>query len=76
MDGHFYKTVIFFLLKKRFNNVNVSFAVSTDGGLITPTVNNADDLRIGAIASATKDLISRARVNKLKPEEYSVKKNL
>jgi pyruvate dehydrogenase E2 component (dihydrolipoamide acetyltransferase) len=54
----------------QYNNVDVSVAVSTDGGLITPIVRNADQKSLPQISTEMKDLASRARANKLKPEEF------
>ncbi len=54
----------------QYNNVDVSVAVATDGGLITPIVRNADQKTLAAISTEMKDLAKRARENKLKPEEF------
>lgn len=54
----------------QYNNVDVSVAVSTDGGLITPIVRNADQKTLPQISMEMKDLAARARANKLKPEEF------
>jgi pyruvate dehydrogenase E2 component (dihydrolipoamide acetyltransferase) len=54
----------------QYNNVDVSVAVATDGGLITPIVRNADQKSLPQISSEMKDLAKRARENKLKPEEF------
>jgi pyruvate dehydrogenase E2 component (dihydrolipoamide acetyltransferase) len=54
----------------QYNNVDVSVAVSTDGGLITPIVRNADQKSLPQISTEMKDLAKRARENKLKPEEF------
>ena len=54
----------------QYNNVDVSVAVSTDGGLITPIVRNADQKSLAQISTEMKDLAKRARENKLKPEEF------
>lgn len=54
----------------RNRDVDISVAVATDGGLITPVVRNADKKGLEAISSEVKQLASRARANKLKPEEY------
>ncbi len=54
----------------QYNNVDISVAVSTDGGLITPIVRNADQKSLPQISSEMKDLASRARAGKLKPEEF------
>jgi len=50
--------------------VDVSVAVSTDGGLITPIVRGADSLGLLGIGEKVKELAGRARLGKLKPEEF------
>ncbi|XP_076067374.1 pyruvate dehydrogenase protein X component-like isoform X3 [Oratosquilla oratoria] len=50
--------------------VDISIAVATDAGLITPIVKNADMLGIQEIAEKVRDLAGRARENKLKLEEF------
>lgn len=54
----------------RFENVDVSVAVSTDTGLITPIVFKADTKGIIEISKEIKELAKRARENKLKPQEF------
>lgn len=54
----------------QYNNVDISVAVATDGGLITPIVRNADQKSLAQISTEMKDLATRARENKLKPEEF------
>lgn len=54
----------------QYNNVDISVAVATDGGLITPIVKNADQKSLAQISNEMKDLAKRARENKLKPEEF------
>lgn len=54
----------------RYSNVDISVAVATEGGLITPVVKNADQKSLPYISNEVKDLAGRARANKLKPEEY------
>lgn len=54
----------------QYNNVDVSVAVATDGGLITPIIRNADQKSLPQISAEMKDLAGRARANKLKPEEF------
>lgn len=49
---------------------DICVAVATDGGLITPIVKSADRLGLFAINEAVKDLASRARAGKLKPDEF------
>jgi pyruvate dehydrogenase E2 component (dihydrolipoamide acetyltransferase) len=53
-----------------YNNVDVSVAVAIEGGLITPVVRNADQKDIMQISAEVKSLASRARDNKLLPQEF------
>jgi len=53
-----------------FQRADISVAVSTPSGLITPIITHADTKGIAAISTEMKDLAARARDNKLKPEEY------
>ncbi|KAF2456127.1 dihydrolipoamide acetyltransferase component of pyruvate dehydrogenase [Lineolata rhizophorae] len=49
---------------------DVSVAVATPAGLMTPIVKNVGGLGLQGISAAVKDLGARARAGKLKPEEY------
>jgi len=49
---------------------DVSVAVATPGGLITPIIRSAETKSLSTISAEMKDLASRARDGKLKPEEY------
>jgi pyruvate dehydrogenase E2 component (dihydrolipoamide acetyltransferase) len=55
---------------RQHNVVDVSVAVATPVGLMTPIVKNADSIGLAAISGQVKDLGKRARDGKLKPEEY------
>eukprot|EP00898_Chlorokybus_atmophyticus_P002116 jgi/Chlat1/2905/Chrsp2S04631 len=55
---------------KPFSSVDVSVAVATDNGLITPIIKNADQKTLTAISAEMRDLATRARANKLKPHEF------
>lgn len=55
---------------RQFSNVDISVAVSTPVGLMTPIVKNVEGLGLSSISSQVKDLGARARDGKLKPEEY------
>lgn len=55
---------------RQFNTVDVSVAVSTPTGLITPIVTGVEGRGLESISSAVKELAKKARDNKLKPEEY------
>jgi 2-oxoglutarate dehydrogenase E2 component (dihydrolipoamide succinyltransferase) len=48
---------------------NISFAVDTERGLLTPVIRDASTLTIAQIATQIADLASRTRENKLKPDE-------
>jgi 2-oxoglutarate dehydrogenase E2 component (dihydrolipoamide succinyltransferase) len=48
---------------------NISFAVDTDRGLLTPVIRDAASLSLAQIALQIADLASRTRENKLKPDE-------
>jgi pyruvate dehydrogenase E2 component (dihydrolipoamide acetyltransferase) len=51
-------------------NVDVSVAVATPSGLITPIVFGADRLQIEQISNTVRELSGKARENKLKPQEF------
>jgi len=53
-----------------FSRADISVAVSIPSGLITPIITGADAKSMSAIANEMKDLASRAKDGKLKPEEY------
>ena len=53
-----------------FTRADISVAVSTPTGLITPIVKDAANRALSAIATEIKDLAARARDGKLKPEEF------
>ncbi|CAI4222093.1 unnamed protein product [Auanema sp. JU1783] len=50
--------------------VDISVAVATPTGLITPIVTNADVLGVRNISHKVKELSNRARENKLQPHEF------
>ncbi|MBB4153675.1 pyruvate dehydrogenase E2 component (dihydrolipoamide acetyltransferase) [Sphingomonas jinjuensis] len=53
-----------------FHRADISVAVSTPAGLITPIIAGAESKSLSAISTEMKDLAARARDNKLKPEEF------
>lgn len=55
---------------RQYNTVDVSVAVATPIGLMTPIVKGVEGLGLSSISSQVKDLGKRARDGKLKPEEY------
>jgi pyruvate dehydrogenase E2 component (dihydrolipoyllysine-residue acetyltransferase) len=56
------------MLKHKHSDVGV--AVAMPGGLITPIVRRAETKSLSVISNEMKDFAARARVRKLKPEEY------
>ena len=56
------------MLKHRHSDVGV--AVAMPGGLITPIIRKAETKPVSVISAEMKDFATRARVRKLKPEEY------
>lgn len=54
----------------RYSNIDISIAVALEDGLITPIVKNADEKSVLSISKEVKDLVSRAKSGKLKPEEF------
>ncbi|RDV44621.1 2-oxoglutarate dehydrogenase, E2 component, dihydrolipoamide succinyltransferase, partial [Leifsonia sp. ku-ls] len=50
---------------------NISIAVDTERGLLTPVVRNASELDIAALAKEIGDLAERTRDNRLKPDELA-----
>ena len=55
---------------RQHNTVDVSVAVATPIGLMTPIVKGVETLGLESISAQVKDLGKRARDGKLKPEEY------
>ena len=55
---------------RQHHTVDVSVAVATPVGLMTPIVQGADSRGLQSISAQVKDLGKRARDGKLKPEEY------
>ncbi|KKJ75496.1 branched-chain alpha-keto acid dehydrogenase subunit E2 [Kiloniella litopenaei] len=53
-----------------YKNADISVAVATPSGLITPIIKAAQNKGLGVISEEMKDLAGRARDGKLKPEEY------
>jgi pyruvate dehydrogenase E2 component (dihydrolipoamide acetyltransferase) len=54
----------------RHSRADVGVAVAIPGGLITPVIRAAETKTLSVISNEMKDLASRARARKLKPEEY------
>ncbi len=54
----------------QFKHADISVAVSTPNGLITPIVKHAETKGLKQISAEIKDMAGRARDGKLKPEEF------
>ena len=55
----------------QYGSVNLSVAIAVEDGLVTPVIRDAQNLSLKEISAAVKDLATRARDKKLKPEEYA-----
>lgn len=55
---------------RQYHTADISIAVSTPTGLITPIVKNAGGIGLATISSTTKSLAAKARQGKLQPQEY------
>ncbi|KAJ2352066.1 pyruvate dehydrogenase complex dihydrolipoamide acetyltransferase component (E2) [Coemansia sp. RSA 2618] len=55
---------------RQHHHADIAVAAATPAGLITPIVKTCDAKGLKAISSEVRDLVTRARANKLKPEEF------
>jgi len=55
---------------RKYNYVDISVAVATPSGLITPIIEDADRKSLSQISAQMKDLARRAKENKLLPQEF------
>jgi pyruvate dehydrogenase E2 component (dihydrolipoamide acetyltransferase) len=55
---------------RHYAHADIAVAVSTDTGLLTPIVRNADSKPLSVISAEIADLAARARAGQLRPEEY------
>ena len=53
------------------SEVNLAFGVAIDDGLLTPVINNADQLSLVDLSAEAKSLISKARSKRLMPDEMA-----
>jgi len=54
---------------ERYARVNVGVAVAVEGGLIVPTVFDADGKSLGEISRETRELAARAREGRITPQD-------
>uniref|UniRef100_A0A5B6ZQ91 Dihydrolipoamide acetyltransferase component of pyruvate dehydrogenase complex n=1 Tax=Davidia involucrata TaxID=16924 RepID=A0A5B6ZQ91_DAVIN len=52
------------------DSIDISVAVATEKGLMTPIVRNADQKTISSISLEVKELAAKARTGKLTPDEF------
>jgi pyruvate dehydrogenase E2 component (dihydrolipoamide acetyltransferase) len=55
---------------RRYKKVDISVAVATPGGLVTPIVRNADEKSLRQISAEIRQLAARAREGRLRPDEF------
>jgi pyruvate dehydrogenase E2 component (dihydrolipoamide acetyltransferase) len=55
----------------QYGGIHLSVAVAVEEGLVTPVIRDAQKKSLREISEAVKDLATRARGKKLKPEEYA-----
>jgi len=56
----------------KFNSeIDVAFAAATPAGLVTPVIKEAGAKSVAAVSAEAKDMASRARSNRLLPEEFT-----
>ena len=55
----------------QYASVNLSVAVAVEEGLVTPVIRDAQKKTLREISDAVKDLATRARNKKLKPDEFA-----
>ena len=54
----------------QYPGIHLAVAVAVDDGLVTPVVRDAQNKSIFEVSRNVKDLATRARTKKLKPDEY------
>jgi pyruvate dehydrogenase E2 component (dihydrolipoamide acetyltransferase) len=54
---------------RAYSQVDISVAVATDRGLVTPVLRGVERMTLSGLAAATSDLVARARLGKLRQEE-------
>lgn len=54
---------------RRYDHVDIAVAVATDGGLLTPVVRGVDGLSLLGVSARILELVTRARLGRLRQEE-------
>ena len=55
-------------------DINVAMAVALDGGLITPTLKQANKMNLVALGGKWRELVKKAQEKRLTPDEYTTGK--
>ncbi len=56
---------------QKYGHINLAFAVALEDGLITPVIENAQNLNLLEIQKASRRLAEKARQGNLNPEQYN-----
>ncbi len=56
---------------RRYNTAHIGIAVALDEGLIVPVVRSAEKLSLSDINKISRQLVDKARENRLTPDEYT-----
>lgn len=56
---------------RNFNTVDISIAVATDNGIITPIIWDADKKSLIQISNEIKELVQKAKEKSLSPDQYT-----
>jgi pyruvate dehydrogenase E2 component (dihydrolipoamide acetyltransferase) len=54
----------------RYPHIHLAMAVALPNGLVTPVLRNADEYSLSGLARHARELVTRARDGKLKPDEF------
>ncbi|MFJ6084985.1 dihydrolipoamide acetyltransferase family protein [Streptomyces sp. NPDC092369] len=54
---------------RRFDQVDVSVAVTTERGLVTPVLRGVDGMTVSTVAKTVRDYVERARAGRLRQDE-------
>lgn len=65
VNSQFHETFV-----RQFKQVDISIAVATEHGLITPILRNVNNLSIGQISQQTKEIVAQAKERRVRPEDY------
>jgi pyruvate dehydrogenase E2 component (dihydrolipoamide acetyltransferase) len=55
----------------RFAHADISVAIATEDGLVTPVVTGAEQASVSDVSARVADFVARAKENRLRPEEIS-----